>query len=65
MIKSLTAEARVEGKWVNIGSLDQNRTRLIKMEFEKIKTAAVRVRVKETYGHETVKLYEVRCYENA
>ena len=63
--KSLTAEARVDGKWVEIGSLDNNRTRLIKMDFEKVKTTAVRVRVKETYGRPTVKLFEVRCYENA
>lgn len=65
LLKSLSAEARVDGKWVEIGSLDNNRTRLIKMDFEKVKTTAVRVRVKETYGHPTVKLFEVRCYENA
>ncbi len=65
LLKSLTAEARVDGKWVEIGSLDNNRTRLIKMDFEKVKTTAVRVRVKETYGRPTVKLFEVRCYENA
>ena len=64
MLKSLTAEARVNGKWVEIGSLDNNRTRLIKMDFEKVKTTAVRVRVKETYGHPTAKLFEIRCYED-
>lgn len=65
LLKSLTAEARVDGNWVEIGSLDNNRTRLIKMDFEKIKTTAMRVRVKETYGHPTAKLFEVRCYEDA
>jgi hypothetical protein len=63
LLKSLTAEARVDGKWVQIGSIDQNRTRLIKMDFETVKTTAVRVRLRETYGHPTAKLFEVRCYE--
>ena len=55
----------MDGKWVEIGSIDNNRTRLIKMDFEKVKTTAVRVRLKETYGHPTVRLFEVRCYANA
>jgi len=38
---------------------------LIKMDFEKVKTTAVRIGLKETYGHPTAKLFEVRCYENA
>ena len=63
--KSLTAEARVDGKWVPIGSLDKNRTRLVQLAFEKVRATAVRIRVNETYGHPTVKLFEVRCYENA
>lgn len=65
LLKSLAAEARVDGKWIELGSIDNNRTRLIKMDFEKVKTTAVRLRVQETYGHPTVKLFEVRCYEHA
>jgi len=65
LLKSLTAEARVDGNWVEIGSIDKNRTRLIRMAFEKVKTTAVRIRLKETHGHPTVKLFEVRCYDNA
>ena len=63
LVKSLAAEARVDGQWVKIGSLDNNRTRLIKMDFEKVRTTALRIRVEETYGHPTVKLFEIRCYE--
>ncbi len=31
------------------------------MDFEKAKTTAVRIRLKETHGHPTAKLFEVRC----
>ena len=63
LLKSLEVEARVNGKWVTLGSLDKNRTRLIKFRFNRLKTTAVRIRVKETYGDENAKLFEVRCYE--
>ena len=50
---------------MEIDALEKNRTRLIKMQFDSVKTTAVRVQVQETYGHPTVRLFEVRCYENA
>ena len=62
LLKSLTAEARVDGKWVELGSLDKNRTRLIKLDFDKVRATAVRIHLKETYGNPTAKLFEVRCY---
>lgn len=65
LLKSLSAEARVDGKWAKIASVDNNRTRLIKMRFDPVKATAVRIRLKETYGHPHAKLFEVRCYENA
>jgi hypothetical protein len=64
LLKSLTAEARVKGQSVEVGSIDDNRTRLIKLDFAKVKTTAARLRLKETYGQPTAKLFEVRCYEN-
>ena len=65
LLKSLTAEARVNGQWVEVGSIDNNRTRLIKLDFAKVKTTAIRLHLKETYGHPTAKLFEVRCYEDS
>ena len=62
MMKSLELEARVRGKWMNIGSIEKNRTRLIKFNFESIRTTAIRLRLKETYGYPNAKLFEVRCY---
>ena len=63
MLKSLELKARVKDKWVSLGSLKKNRTRLIKFQFESLKTTAVRIQMKETYGHKNAKLFEVRCYE--
>lgn len=62
LLKSLEVEARVKGKWVSLGDLEKNRTRLIHFSFDEIETTAVRVRLKETYGHPNAKLFEVRCY---
>jgi len=64
LLKSLDVAARVKGKWVNQGSTEENRTRLIKFSFARVKTTALRIRLKETYGHKNAKLFEVRCYES-
>ncbi len=62
LLKTLDVEARVQGKWIKIGTIEKNRTRLIKFHFETIKTTAVRIQLKTTYGAKDVKLFEVRCY---
>lgn len=62
LLKSLDAEVRVDGSWVKVGELDDNKTRLIKFNFETQKATAVRLKLKETYGAENVRLYEIRCY---
>lgn len=62
LLKSLELEARVNGQWVKLGALDKNKTRLIKFNFAQVQATAVRIRLKETYGHPTAKLFEVRCY---
>lgn len=62
MLKSLEVEARVRGRWQKISSIEENRTRLIKFNFETIKTTAIRLRLKETYGKTSVKLFEIRAY---
>jgi len=63
LLKSLEVEARINGKWVRVGEQNQNRTRLIKFSFEAIETTAIRLKLKETYGAEDAKVFEVRCYE--
>ena len=64
LLKSLVLEARVNGKWIKIGAIEKNRTRLIKFHFETIRTTAIRLRLQETYGHAHVKLFEIRCYSS-
>jgi hypothetical protein len=63
LMKSLDADARVNGEWVRVGSIANNRTRLIKFAFDPLVTTAVRIRLKETYGCDYAKLFEIRCYE--
>lgn len=62
ILKSLELEAQIKGKWVNLGRINKNRTRLIKFPFDTIKTTAIRLQLKETYGYRNAKLFEVRCY---
>ena len=62
MLKALSFEARINGSWVSLGKMTDNRTRLIKMKFDRVKTTAIRVKMKETYGAKNVKLFEIRCY---
>jgi hypothetical protein len=62
MIKALTLEARIEGQWQKIAQITENRTRLIPLNFPLINTTAVRVRLTETYGKKTAKLFEIRAY---
>lgn len=64
LLKSLDIAVRTNGKWVNQGSVAQNRTRLIKFKFARVQTTALRIRLKETYGHKNAKLFEVRCYDS-
>ena len=62
LLKTLELEAQVDGKWMKVGSIEKNQKRLIKFQFDQIKTASVRLRMTETYGANNVKLFEIRCY---
>ncbi|WP_298365782.1 FAD-dependent oxidoreductase [uncultured Lutibacter sp.] len=62
LIKNLSVEARVKGDWVEVGKVDYNKTRLVKVNFNEVKTTAVRVKLKETHGAESIKMFEIRCY---
>lgn len=62
LLKNLIVEARVNGAWVEVGRVNNNITRLIKMKFPTVKASAVRIKLIDTWGYENVKLFEVRCY---
>ena len=53
----------MDGGWQRVGVNNNNRTRLITLTFEPVKTTAIRIRLDKTYGHPNAKLFEVRCYE--
>ncbi|MBT4500157.1 MAG: FAD-dependent oxidoreductase [Gemmatimonadetes bacterium] len=64
LLKSLEVEAKVQGEWIRVGARDENRTRLIKFRFDQVQATAIRIRMMETYGVDTARLFEVRCYSN-
>ncbi len=62
LIASLSVEARVNGKWIQVGEMEKNKRRLIKFSFDTVKATAIRLLLKTTYGKKVARLYEVRCY---
>ncbi|MDO6854085.1 FAD-dependent oxidoreductase [Cellulophaga lytica] len=62
LVKSFSVMARQNGNWETIAEVTGNRTRLVKVNFNTIKTTAIRVTFKDTYGDPNIKLFEVRCY---
>lgn len=64
MLKTLSLQGRSNGKWIPLGKIEQNRTRLIKFKFDKINVSAIKISLTETYGAANAKLFEVRCYES-
>ena len=62
LIKDLSVEARVKGNWIEVGKVDYNKTRLVKVNFDEINTTAVRVKLKATHGEPNIKMFEIRCY---
>jgi len=62
LVSDLVIEAEVDGEWRELFSVAGNRRRLVRSSFEKLKAARVRIRMEKTYGHETARVFEVRCY---
>lgn len=62
LVKNFRVEARVKGNWVEVGQVQNNLTRLVKVKFDEVKASAVRVKLKDTYGDSNVKMFEIRCY---
>ena len=62
LIKTASVEARVKGRWVEVAKIEDNITRVIKTSFDQVKTTAIRIKLKETWGYKNAKLFEIRCY---
>lgn len=63
LLKSMEIQVRTNGNWTTVGSITQNKTRLLKFSFPQQKTTAIRLKLNDTYGAKNIRLYEVRCYE--
>ncbi|OHX65969.1 FAD-dependent oxidoreductase [Flammeovirga pacifica] len=62
LIKNFDAQIRVNGKWQSVAKVEDNISRLIKLDFEQKKTTGMRLKLKNTWGEKNIRLYEVRCY---
>ncbi|MDF7826833.1 FAD-dependent oxidoreductase [Pontiellaceae bacterium B12227] len=62
LIKTMTVEAQVKGKWVEVAKVENNLVRRIKTSFPKVKATAIRLNIQETWGKPTAKVFEVRAY---
>ncbi|WP_282122097.1 FAD-dependent oxidoreductase [Algibacter mikhailovii] len=62
LVKNFTVEVRLNGQWKVVGNVENNLTRLVQVSFDKVKTSAVRIKLKETHGESNIKVFEVRCY---
>lgn len=62
MLKTISVEAQIAGIWVEVGKIHNNLHRLISINFSPVVTNSIRINLIETYGHPTIKLFEIRCY---
>ncbi len=62
LVKSLAIEAKIDGEWKEVASIDDNITRYLAVDIDNIETKALRIKLKETHGAENIKMFELRCY---
>ena len=62
LVKSLSVEIQKGSTWTEVGVKEENITRYLSFRFPETETSAVRIKLKDTYGSENIKLFEVRCY---
>ena len=62
-VKDLTVEVLHEGEWENVGEVQDNFMRQMRVHFDKISATAVRVTVTKTWGSTYAKINEIRIYE--
>ncbi|QBG46766.1 FAD-dependent oxidoreductase [Verrucomicrobia bacterium S94] len=62
LIKAMTVEAQVNGQWKEVARVQNNLVRRIRVEFPQVKATAIRLRIQETHGKPTAKIFEVRAY---
>lgn len=62
LVKALTVEAKVNGKWQEVAKVEDNITRYLALDIAPIKATELRVNFLETHGAKTIKIFELRCY---
>lgn len=62
LVKKFSVKVREQGSWKEVGKVDFNLTRLVKVKFDEVSTTAVRIELQETHGAPNIKMFEIRCY---
>ncbi|NLR93431.1 FAD-dependent oxidoreductase [Flammeovirga agarivorans] len=62
LLKDFTVEVRVNGQWKEVAKVEDNLTRLVKLSFDATNTTGVKLKLKDTWGADNIRLYEVRLY---
>ncbi len=62
LVKRLDIEVGVGDLWKTVASIDENRSRLVKVRFDTVRTDRLRIVLRDTYGHANISIFEVRCY---
>lgn len=55
-------EVRVKGKWREVARTTGNFLRLVRHDWEPVRTSALRLRVMKTNGDPLARIFEIRCY---
>jgi hypothetical protein len=64
MIRTMTVDVQIRGEWRQVACVENNLTRVVKTAFKRVKTTGIRLNIRETHGHPTAKLFEIRAYES-
>lgn len=62
LVKDFTISALIDGEWIEIATVKDNIKRYVPINFESINTKELRIDMHNTYGAESIKLFELRCY---
>ncbi|MFR9503975.1 MAG: FAD-dependent oxidoreductase [Rikenellaceae bacterium] len=62
LVKSATIEAKVDGDWQVVATINDNIRSYLPIALDKVKCDRIRISLHETHGATNIKLFELRCY---
>lgn len=62
LVKDLTIEAKVGKEWKTVATVENNIRRYLAVNLDNVETKELRIKLADSQGAETLKLFELRCY---